>query len=159
MYVAHAVANSISQGVTDQSLMECREALEWSEPWQITVDSTFTDDGLRQLAQMKGCEQLAELGLLNSAISDAGLEEVAKLPRLRLLSASNCTITDEGLKHLVGMQDLEVLELDGTAITATGLATLQQLPALNKLYVRGCNISPTDLRRFELDNQDIRIVR
>ena len=84
-------------------------------------------------------KNLTSLNLSYTAITDAGLKEVAKLTKLKELalgsiSRSSSIITDAGLKEVAKMENLTSLVLSYTAITAEGITQLKK--ALPK-----CNIS------------------
>lgn len=82
------------------------------------------------------------LELCGGKISDKGLEQVARLPCLRVLNVSqNPRITQQGLHHLARQRHgtLEVLNLSHTQVDArAALGTLKQLRSLKVLAVNGC---------------------
>lgn len=54
-------------------------------------------------------------------VTDAGLEHIARLPRLARLQLSGLGITDAGLMRLKDLPELESLDLQRTAVTVSGL--------------------------------------
>ena len=56
--------------------------------------------------------------------SDAGLERVARLTKLRAFNLQGTQISDDGLIHLVGLTQLRYLLLGGTKVTDAGLKHL-----------------------------------
>ncbi|MDW7996018.1 MAG: hypothetical protein RMI91_15330 [Gemmatales bacterium] len=82
-----------------------------------------TDAGLKELAALK---KLTELNLQRTPITDAGLKELAALQNLRKLQLWNTRITDAGLKELARLKSLAVLCVGGTKVTQRGIAELRE---------------------------------
>ena len=66
-------------------------------------------------------------------MTDAGLQELARSPRLRFLHLLDAPITDAGLRHVAAIATLESFYLDGaTRTTDAGLrALLAERPDLH----------------------------
>jgi len=73
-------------------------------------------------------EQVTEIDLGGTEITDAGLKEVAKLKQLTSLELAGCEqITDTGLKEVAKLQKLTYLDLSCyEQITDAGVAQLQK---------------------------------
>jgi internalin A len=101
-----------------------------------------TDASLRQL---KGLQQLR---LLNTRISDAGLEAIAKaLPRLIYLSIHGGSISGSGLAHLRRCQQLTQLQISGCPLTDAGIASISELQQLQSLQLEaGTTMTADGLR-------------
>jgi uncharacterized membrane protein/mono/diheme cytochrome c family protein len=80
-------------------------------------------------------KQLVWLKLDNAVITDATMEEVAKLSALTRLQLSNTSITDKGLTKLQSLDQLQSLNLVGTKVTAQGVTQLSKLKKLKNLYL------------------------
>lgn len=89
-------------------------------------------------------DNVIELKLANTKITDKGLEAVGKMKNLVRLNLENTAVTDEGLKHFKGLGILQVLNLVGTKVTAKGLAELQTLKKLKKLYLYKTGVQDAD---------------
>ena len=48
----------------------------------------------------RGCTDLERLGLINTTVTDAGLEHVKGLPKLKYLTLWGTKVTDSGVKKL-----------------------------------------------------------
>jgi len=84
-----------------------------------------TDAELKQL--LKGLENLEDLDLYRTNITDAGLEHVKGLKNLRYLNLHwQKKVTDAGLEHLKGLERLRHLDLRGTKVTDGGVENLQR---------------------------------
>ncbi|HEY8550367.1 MAG TPA: c-type cytochrome domain-containing protein [Vicinamibacterales bacterium] len=79
--------------------------------------------------------QVLWLDLGGTAVTDAAMPAVARLPHLTRLHLQRTAITDAGLAHLKGLAHLEYLNLYGTRVTDEGLNALSGLAALRQLYV------------------------
>jgi len=89
-------------------------------------------------------KQLVWLKLDNAVISDATMDEIAKLTNLTRLQLSNTAITDKGLVKLQSLEQLQSLNLVGTKVTATGLTQLGKLKKLRNLYLYQTGVNNTD---------------
>ena len=60
-------------------------------------------------------------------ITDAGLQRLEGLTKLRSLYLQDCTkITDAGLEHVKALGVFEALDLKGTSVTDAGVENLRQ---------------------------------
>lgn len=115
----------------------------------------------------RGLDEIEELDLSGTGVTDAGLKTLAAFPRLRRLVLDNTSITNAGLKHLLRHSHLNHLSLSGTQVTDEGLATVGEMAhPLHVLYVKGANITDHGIEllaksknRFpdQLDLSDTRI--
>lgn len=74
-------------------------------------------------------------------ISDDGLRQAARLRTLERLAVRSPQVSDDGLRELLRLKRLESLELHDSAATDAGLAALATLPMLKRLSVH--NVSAT----------------
>lgn len=102
------------------------------------VDSRVTDAGMNEIAQ---CVNLTRLDVRGTVVTDAGLKEIAKLKKLKILGLVRTRITDAGLAELSGLKDLRQIYLANTNITDTGAHELVKLKELNYLGVIGTKIT------------------
>ena len=80
-------------------------------------------------------EQTFWLNLAGTAVTDAGLAQVAGLKNLQRLHLEKTAVTDAGLAHLKNLTELRYLNLYGTKVTDKGLESLKGLKKLRNLYV------------------------
>ena len=98
----------------------------------LALNSTaVTDAGLKELASLKGLQTL-NLDYCRG-VTDAGLKEVAALKGLRSLDLGYIKVTDAGLKELADLKGLQTLNLIGTQVTDTGLKQLSEVNGLQDL--------------------------
>jgi hypothetical protein len=82
----------------------------------------FSDEEMKQCCEF----DRMEFGFFSrSAITDAGLDNIGNLTRLKYLDLRDTAITDAGLKHLGKLRLLETLDLTGTNTTEAGIHELQ----------------------------------
>ncbi|MFN0077626.1 MAG: c-type cytochrome domain-containing protein [Prosthecobacter sp.] len=80
-------------------------------------------------------ENIVQLELGRTVITDAALKTIAQLPRLVSLDLRQTKITDAGLESLIGLKKLQTLNLYGTEITDAGLKHLAKLKSLKNVYL------------------------
>jgi len=100
--------------------------------------SVLTDSAL---AIIKSLKTLEELNLSGSRVTDAGLAELESLQNLRSLNLGGTQVTDAGVACLKGLVNLQSLDLDRTKVTDLGLVQLKSLINLRYLDVRGTKIT------------------
>lgn len=91
-----------------------------------------------QLEELAGLEKLKRINLADSAITDEGLALIAKhAPQLELLRLGSPNITDAGMSHVAEMKKLRFLHLINVPITDAGLKPLATMSWLESFYLDG----------------------
>lgn len=98
------------------------------------------DAGMRRLTGLRALETFS-IGP-NSEATDAGLESLGQLPRLKSLSLKAPRIEGTGLRHLARLPGLEGLEL-GTGVR--DITALPDFPALRGLSLVGADVNDDSL--------------
>ncbi len=80
-------------------------------------------------------ENIVQLDLGRTIVTDAALKTIGQLPRLVSLDLRQTKVTDAGLEALVGLKKLESLNLYGTEITDAGLKHLAKIKSLKNVYL------------------------
>ena len=93
----------------------------------------YTDKGLEYLSR---CSTLEKLRIGSIGVTDAGMEHIARLTRLKSLGLFGCdSVTDSGFAKLAALKSLESLDAFGNNITIAGLNRLGSLSALKRLHI------------------------
>jgi hypothetical protein len=82
----------------------------------------ITDDGLRALA---ASQSVSDLEISDTRITDAGLANLARMPKLKVPCADRCAITDRGLRTLAGIASLERVSLQDANLTKAAVAAVK----------------------------------
>ncbi len=99
---------------------------------RVFAEEPICDDSL---PRFRSLNKRTWLNLSGLNITNAGLEYLKNLPRLRSLNLENTHITDEGLEHFRDMKELEKLYLKNTKVTQEGVDSLKQiLPGCEIIY-------------------------
>lgn len=80
-------------------------------------------------------ENVANLNLSKTKITDEGLSLVTEMPRLVHLNLSQTELGDNALKNVSGLSELRTLNLWGTNVTDAGLKQLTGLKNLEAVYL------------------------
>lgn len=104
------------------------------------------DSDLAALAPLAA--HVTQLVLARAKVTDAGLQPLAKMPRLTLLDLRETEIGDAGLAALAGLSELRVLNLYSTKVTDAAVATLGKLARLTALHVWDTDITPAGLQQL-----------
>ena len=70
-------------------------------------------------------EDVVEINLSSTEVTDTGLKELAAFPNLTRLYMWDTNVTDVGVKALVSLKNLTALELGRTKVTERGVEELQ----------------------------------
>jgi len=93
--------------------------------------------GLRALAPLSALECLLATSM---AIDDAAIRELRPFHNLARLSLGGPNgITDACIEHLAALPKLRLLNLTRTAITPAGIDRLAQIPTLEAVFVNACD--------------------
>lgn len=106
----------------------------------LTGVSKCTDDKVTALLPLK--EQLAQIDLGRTVITDAVLKTLASFPRLASLDLRQTQITDAGLESLTSLKNLQNLNLFGTGITDAGVKHLTALKSLKSVTLYQTKATP-----------------
>jgi len=106
------------------------------------IVANFRDKEMQLLLPLK--EQLVELKLGNTLITDSALQIISQLKNLLHLQLDHTKITDKGLANLRSLQDLRYLNLVGTAVTAQGVMQLKSLKNLQSIYLYQTAVKKSD---------------
>jgi Leucine-rich repeat (LRR) protein len=86
--------------------------------------------------------RLITLSLGGTAISDSGVKNVVELfPFLRWLKLSHTSISDASVQEIAKLSHLDVLNVDGTSVSSKGLMELMNHKNIYTIYAKGCEIS------------------
>lgn len=99
----------------------------------------------RHFAQFEKLGKLEKLTIVKKSLSDAGMETLGKLTALGELHLTTNGATDAGLEHLASLKKLRVAVIRGLNGSGEGLAALGKLPELAELQVDGDPLETIDL--------------
>lgn len=148
--------NLHSKKFTDQDLAACRGFDQLRD--LDLINTQVTDQALLNMA-IKDKTELVTLGLEFGKVTDATLEQLSGLKNLKTLYLGGDTaITDKGMEHLKGMTSLETLVLFGIGnITDEGVKHLGGLTKMQRLNLRGTKVTDEGLKHLE-GMEDLRML-
>jgi len=112
----------------------------------LSIDSyRLTDAGVEHLA---GLEKLKHLRLGKTQIEGTGLAHLKASTQLESLSLAESDLQDDGLVHLKPFPRLRELNLRSTILRGPGLAHLAGLTALEKLSLRSTTVGDEHLQHL-----------
>ncbi|TMI85183.1 MAG: hypothetical protein E6H10_04060, partial [Bacteroidetes bacterium] len=97
------------------------------------ITKDFGDAQMPLLLPLK--EQVIELKLGSTSITDSALQVVSQLKNLMHLQLDHTKITDKGVANLTALQNLRYLNLVATTVTAEGVMRLKGLKNLRSIYL------------------------
>lgn len=99
----------------------------------------FSDQDLLDLLSFK--DNIVQLKIGNSSITNSSLEQIATFPYLLKLHLEHTAITDEGLKLLKGHERLKYINLFGANVSDEGMTALRDIPNLKHIYAYQTKVS------------------
>ena len=132
-----------------------------------SLKKVFGDHELAQLQPL--AQNIVELNLAGTQITDTGLSIIAQMPNLQRLRLERTSITDAGIAHLTNLRNLDYLNLYACPITDASLKSLRGLPNLHHLYlwrthattqaIESFTDAKTDKRKIQRWQQEIRALQ
>ncbi len=107
----------------------------------------LTQEALKKIVDLR--EQIVELDLSNTVLTDAMSISLKKFKNLKKLSLSNTKITDESLKDLYNAKALKTLNLYNTGITENGLNKFLEQVVPEDVFVWKTEIKKESVAMFE----------
>lgn len=92
-------------------------------PLKVDAQISITDD---DLVNLTGLTNLRQLGMMNTAVTGAGLHHLLPLQKLESLGFIQCSITDAGLESIEKLPKLKILGLHHTQVTGAAVRELQK---------------------------------
>jgi len=92
----------------------------------------LSDKDIEKLMEIK--DNIVQLKLGHTKITDLSLQKIATLPNLIRLHLEHTSITDKGLENLKSAKQLNYVNLVGTKITKSGLHYLDEIKSLEHIY-------------------------
>ena len=102
-------------------------------------------------------EQLVELKLSSSGITDEDIASISSLLNIEKLWLDGNNISDQCLKKLTTLKNLHSLNLTSTSISKNGIAQLKNLPALNNIYLYQTKVTMEDLSQLKTEWKGVKI--
>jgi hypothetical protein len=112
----------------------------------LTGVSKCDDEKVAILLPLK--ENIAQLDLGRTIITDAALKTVAQFPRLASLDIRQTQVTDAGLEALTSLKNLQHINLFGTAITDNGVKHLASIKSLKTVSLFQTKATPAAVKEL-----------
>jgi uncharacterized protein len=142
----HRIPGLDANGQMTDAILERVSRLDHVTSLHLSNSRQVTDEGLRHLARM---QQLQNLDLSVTSITDRGLEVLRQLPELRTFRlVHQHGVTDSGVANLAGCEHLELVDLMGTA---TGDGAVKALTGKRNLrhFKSGNDVTDAGLTLFQ----------
>ncbi|QOD60484.1 chitobiase/beta-hexosaminidase C-terminal domain-containing protein [Polaribacter haliotis] len=107
----------------------------------------ITDDGLKTLNNLN--EQIIELDLSNTALTDNMISDLKEFKNLQKLSLNNTKITDKSLANFHNSKRLKVLNLYNTGITNKGLDAFLKHVVPEDIYIWETEVEKDFIAKLE----------
>lgn len=102
-------------------------------------------------------ENVAQLNLSKTRITDDALTSIGNFPRLVHLDLHRTEITDTGLSHLKNLKHLRYLNLYGTKVTNAGLKSLGKMKSLRSVFLWDSDVTREGIKALEKALPDAKI--
>lgn len=102
-------------------------------------------------------QNVAQIDLSRTKVTDAGLAPLGDLPRLTRLDLHETAIGDEGVKQLGGLKNLTYLNLYNTQVTDAGLKEIGKIKSLKSVYLWQSKVTPKGAEGLQKDLPDAKV--
>ncbi len=103
-------------------------------------------------------EQVMDLNLAATKVSDAGMTSLKGLKNLRVLHLEKTAISDAGVASLTGLPELRYLNLYGTKVTDAALASIKAMPKLEKVYLWDSKVTEPAVDALKKEKPTLQII-
>jgi Leucine Rich repeat len=118
-------------GIVTRDWSQAIQRLAENPSASLDAHGQMTDDILRDICRIEG---IASLNLAGSkALTDSGVDHLARASNLQQLDLSGTRVTDRGLRALAELKSLQTLSLAGTRVTDEGIAHLRRCHDLQRV--------------------------
>ena len=114
-----------------------------------SLQKVITKDTIAKLNVLK--EQIVELDLSNSGMTDDMTSVIASFKNLKILRINSNSITDASIKNLKSLKQLEVLNIYNTNISNKGLSELLQNIQPKQLYTWQTKVDEAVAKQLETE--------
>ncbi len=139
------------QGINVQSIAEGLPFLSVN----LSQRQTLSKKSFQQLHSIS--EQLIELNVSHSNMSDALLSSLGAFPHLSKLYLQHTNISDEGISVLENMDYLYYLNVYNTALGDESVDVVSRIPHLKKVFLWETNITKNGINRLQQERSDLQI--
>lgn len=112
-----------------------------------SLSKDISKESMNKLSLLK--EQIVELDLSNSKMTNKTFSVVKKLKNLTALKVTSPEVTDESLTYLKKLSHLKVLNVYNTGITKEGLSNLLTSIQPEQIYAWKTKVSPSEVKELE----------
>jgi uncharacterized membrane protein len=116
-----------------------------------------TDAGVRGLLEPLR-EQIADLSLARSAVTDDLLAFIAELPNLRRLDLRAAPVTSAGLSRFAEHACVEELVLSRTRLSDDAVDALLRMPALRRVHIWNAGVSDEGVARLRAERPELVVI-
>jgi len=141
-----AIAFLSEKGVQQAGQPLDRTNVEKLQYVSLPAAAAITDDDLHHFVALPN---LIGLDLSQSLITDAGLETIAQIERLKNLKLFRVNVSDQGIAALGALPNLDMLNLDSTPISGRALETISSFPKLRSLTLTSTDIDAAGLAALQ----------
>jgi hypothetical protein len=117
------------------------EKLEFLQELDLS-GTNMADDGIAFLGQLRGLKKLAISG---TAVTNAGVRELAACGSLEAIALDHLPITDEAIRYVAQNRKLKELSLNGTRVALTDRSAWGTFPRLERIELRETNVTDASL--------------
>jgi len=138
---------ALCNSITDEDLRQIAE-IRQLRVLECLASPEVSDAGLQQVAQLVHLEILTVLGT-KPLVTDLGVGYLASLSNLRELQLPGTKVTDDAIPSILRLTKLERLDLSGSCIDDNGVASLTSLRHLKFLDMQHTNVTPMARKHLE----------
>jgi hypothetical protein len=131
--------------------VEAVRRLGFIDSYDYRIDLGKTPPAPEWLRRLLGDEFFVSVVALYATrpqVTDAAMEHVKRLTRLKRLALNDTQLTDTALEHLKGLDQLESLTLDNTQVTDAGVGHLKGLVQIQLLGLVNTRVTGAGLEHF-----------
>tara|TARA_R110002096_G_scaffold435701_2_gene662183 strand:+ start:3395 stop:4342 length:948 start_codon:yes stop_codon:yes gene_type:complete len=102
-------------------------------------------------------QNIAQIDLSRTQVTDAGLKYLGEMPRLTRLDLHSTKVTDSGIKELASLKNLTYLNLYDTEVSDAALSEIAKIKSLKNVYLWKSKVTPKGAATLQKELPEARI--
>ncbi|MDA1114694.1 MAG: hypothetical protein O3A95_10410 [Planctomycetota bacterium] len=157
-------ARNLQDEVALQALRSIQVHVQVMEPgsdllWiDFAAVAEITDDAMVERYLTPLSVRISDLSLSRTRVTAESMELLASMPNLTRLDLVQTAMTDAGLEALHGHLKLERLLISQTLVTEQSFAVLKSLPSLTHVWIWGTAMPPEQMASLRLAMPDVEVI-
>jgi len=119
----------------------------------------LVDDDLKKcVSNLNRLPWLVKLDISDNPITDSGLTEIGRIPRVQELCLSNTLVSGSGASALRPLKQLCCIQLIGCPVDTAGIREFAALPGVRVVHISNHRLGASDLESITVEKPKLQVI-